>query len=179
MAIDNGANEKYTMHTTGLPKLIAKGYGNMAVGFPDLWLWLIFVIIGLLLVLLELVVGGELDMVFVGSAFLLGGLVAWLTHSWLWALVVTIIICIVYVFIGRKYVNRLTAVKKAKTNIDAIIGKTGIVLNSIAKNYDGRVRVGNERWKARAEEDINKGDEIVVTGISGVTLIVEKTKGGD
>jgi len=151
----------------------------MAVGSPDLWLWLIFVIIGLLLILLELVVGGELDLVFVGSAFLLGGLVAWLTHSWLWALIVTIIICITYVAIGRRYVHRWTAVKKAKTNIDAIIGRTGIVMQGIAKNFDGRVRVGNERWKARSEEDINKGDEIVVTGVSGATLIVEKTKGGD
>jgi len=151
----------------------------MAVGFPDLWLWLIFVIIGLLLILLELVVGGELDMVFVGSAFLLGGLVAWLTHSWLWALIVTIIICIAYVAIGRRYIHRWTAVKKTKTNIDAIIGRTGIVLKSIARNYDGRVRVGNERWKARSEENINNGDKIVVTGVSGATLIVEKTKGGD
>ena len=144
-----------------------------------MWLWLIFVIIGLLLILLELVVGGELDMVFVGSAFLLGGLVAWLTHSWLWALIVTIIICIAYVAIGRRYIHRWTAVKKTKTNIDAIIGRTGIVLKSIARNYDGRVRVGNERWKARSEENINNGDKIVVTGVSGATLIVEKTKGGD
>ncbi len=167
------------MHTTGLPKLIAKGYGKMAVGFPDLWLWLTFVIIGLLLVLLELVVGGTLDLVFIGSAFLLGGLVAWLTDSWLWALIVTIIICIVYITIGRRNIHRWTAVKKAKTNIDTIIGRTGIALKTIAKNFDGRVRVGNERWKARAEEDIKEGDEIVVTGVKGVTLTVEKTKGGD
>ena len=151
----------------------------MAVGFPDLWLWLIFVIIGLFLILLELVVGGELDMVFVGSAFLLGGLVAWLTQSWLWALIVTIIICIAYIAIGRRYVHERFAVKKAKTNIDAIIGKTGIVLKSIAKNFDGRVRIGSQRWRARSEEEINEGDEIVVTGVSGATLIVEKTKGGD
>jgi len=151
----------------------------MALGFPDLWMWLIFVVVGLLLVLLELVVGAELDMVFVGSAFLLGGLVAWLTHSWMWALIVTSVICIAYIAIGRRYIHRWTTVKKAKTNIDAIIGRTGIVLKSIAKNYDGRVRVGNERWKARSEEEINKEDEIVVTGVSGATLIVEKTKGGD
>jgi len=41
------------------------------------------------------------------------------------------------------------------------------------------VKVGNEQWRARAEEDIREGDEIVVTGVSGVTLIVEKIKGGD
>ena len=155
--------------------------GELAGGFPDLWLWLVFVIAGLLLVLLELIVGVEtgLDLVFIGSAFILGGLVTLPFNSWLITLIVTSVICIAYVALGRRYVHRWTLVKKAKTNIDAIIGREGIVLKNIAKNFDGRVRVGNERWRARAEEDIKEGQEIVVTGVSGVTLIVEKTKGGN
>jgi len=153
----------------------------MVVGFPDTWLWLIFVGVGLFLVLLELIMGVEtgLDLVFIGSTFILGGLVTWPFHSWLATVIVTSVICVAYVAIGRRYVHRWTQVKAEKTNIDAIIGRTGIVLQSIAKNFDGRVRVGNERWKARAEQDIGKGEEIVVTSISGATLIVSKTKGGD
>ena len=154
---------------------------SVAVGFPDLWLWLVFVIVGLFLVLLELIIGVEtgLDLVFIGSAFILGGLVTWPFNSWLPTVIVTSIICVAYVFLGRRYVHRWTAVKKAKTNIDAIIGRQGIVLRSIARNVDGRVKVGNEQWRARAEEDIKEGEEIVVTSVSGVTLIVEKTKGGN
>jgi membrane protein implicated in regulation of membrane protease activity len=153
---------------------------GVAAGFPELWLWLVFVIVGLLLVLLELIVGVEtgLDLVFIGSAFILGGLATLPFHSWLVTVIVTSIICIAYVALGRRYVHRWTAVKKARTNIDAIIGRRGIVLQSIARNVDGLVKVGNEQWRARAEEDIKEGDEIVVTSVSGVTLIVEKTKGG-
>ena len=153
--------------------------GEIAAGFPDLWLWLVFIIVGLLLVLLELIVGVEtgFDLVIIGSAFILGGLVAWPFHSWVLPLIVTSLICVIYVVIGRRYVHRWTAVKKVKTNIDAIIGREGIVLKNIARNVDGRVRVGSQRWQARAEEDIKEGDEIVVTGISGSTLIVEKNKG--
>ncbi len=153
----------------------------MAVGFPDLWMWLIFIVVGLLLVLLELIVGVEtgLDLVFIGSAFILGGLITWPLQLWWWTVIITSVICIAYIAIGRRYIHRWTAVKKAKTNIDAIIGRTGIVTQSIAKNFDGRVRVGNEQWRARAEEDIGKGDEIVVTSVSGATLIVEKNKGGN
>jgi len=149
--------------------------------FPDLWLWLIFVIVGLLFVLLELIVGVEtgLDLVFIGSAFILGGLATWPFHSWVWTVIITGIICVAYVILGRRYVHRWTAVSKAKTNIDAIIGRQGIVVKSIAKNVDGLVKVGYEQWRARAEEDIKKGDEIVVTSVSGVTLIVEKIKGGN
>ena len=155
--------------------------GEVVSGFPDLWLWLVFVIIGLFLVLLELIIGVEtgLDLVFIGSAFILGGLVSWLFHSWWLTLIVTGVICVAYVALGRRYVHRWTAVSEAKTNIDAIIGRQGIVLKNIAKNVDGLVKVGNEQWRARAEEDIKKGEEIVVTSVSGVTLIVEKTKGGD
>ncbi len=155
--------------------------GEIAVGFPDLWLWLIFVIVGLLLVLLELIVGVEtgFDLVFIGSAFILGGLITWPFNSWLLTLIVTSLICIAYVVIGRRYIHERMAVGKTKTNIDAIIGRQGIVLKSIAKNVDGRVKVGNEQWRARAEEDIKEGEEIVVTSVSGSTLIVEKNKGGN
>jgi len=149
--------------------------------FSDLWLWLIFVIIGLLLVLLELIVGVEagLDLVFIGSAFTIGGLATWPFENWMLTLVVTSLICIAYVVLGRRYVHRRTAVKKSRTNIDAIIGKQGIVLKSISKSTDGRVRVGNEQWRARADEEIKQGEVIVVNSISGITLIVEKTEGGN
>ena len=149
--------------------------------FPDLWLWLIFVIVGLFFILLELIIGVEagLDLVIIGSAFILGGLVTLPFHSWVWTVIVTSIICVAYVALGRRYVHRWTMVRKAKTNIDAIIGRQGIVLKSIAKNVDGLVKVGYEQWRARAEEDIKQGDEIVVTSVSGVTLIVEKIKGGN
>ena len=151
------------------------------MGFSDLWLWLVFVIVGLLFVLLELIVGVEtsLDLVFIGSAFILGGLTTFPFNSWLLTVIVTSIICVAYVALGRRYVHRWNAVRKAKTNIDTIIGRRGIVLRNIARNVDGSVKVGNEQWKARADEDIRKGDEIVVTSVSGVTLIVEKTKGGN
>jgi membrane protein implicated in regulation of membrane protease activity len=155
--------------------------GNTIAGFPDLWLWLAFVVVGLVFVLLELIVGVEtgLDLVIIGSAFIVGGLATWPSHSWVLTVIVTSIICIAYVALGRRYVHRWTQVKKTRTNIDAIIGRRGIVLQSIARHVDGLVKVGNEQWRARAEEDIKKGDEIVVISVSGVTLNVEKTKGGD
>ena len=155
--------------------------GEVTLVFPDLWLWLIFVIVGLLFALVELIIGVEtgLDLVFIGSAFIIGGLITWPFHSWVLTVIITAIICIAYVALGRRYVHRRMAVSKARTNIDAIIGREGIVLRSIAKNVDGLVKVGNEQWRARAEEDIKKGDEIIVTGVSGATLTVKKTEGGN
>jgi len=153
----------------------------MTVEFADLWLWLIFVGAGLLFALLELVLGVEtgFDLVVIGSAFILGGLATWPFQSWLLTVIVTTVICAAYLAIGRRYVHGWTAVRKEKSNIDAIIGREGIVLKSIAKYADGQVKIDNQQWRARAEEDIKEGDEIVVTSVSGATLIVEKTEGGN
>jgi len=144
-------------------------------------LWLLFVGAGLFLILLELVLGVEtgFDLVFIGSAFILGGLVTWPFNSWLLTVIVTSLICVVYVVIGRRYIHQRMAVKKVRTNVDTIIGSRGIVLKDIARNFDGQVKLGNQRWRARSEEDIGEGNEVVVKSISGSTLIVEKEKGGN
>lgn len=153
---------------------------NNLAGPPDSWVWLIFIGIGLLLILLELIGGLEtgMDLVFVGSAFVIGGLVTWPLQSWVLTLVVTLAICIGYIVLGRRYVHRMTASRKEKTNIDAVIGRKGIVLQSLSSGIKGRVRVGHEEWSARAEEDIEKGEEVAVTAVNGVTLIVETIEGG-
>lgn len=155
--------------------------GEGVLNFSDLWLWLVFIGVGLFFILLELIVGLDtgLDLVFVGTAFIIAGLISWPFKLWVVTFLITAIICVVYVFLGRKYVHKWTAVKLEKTNIDAVIGSTGIVLTDIKQRNVGRVKVGNENWRARAEEDIPEGNEIVVTGISGTTLTVEKSIGGN
>jgi membrane protein implicated in regulation of membrane protease activity len=147
----------------------------------DMWLWLILAGSGLLLAMTELFVGIDtgLDLVFIGSSFILGGLITWPFHSWVLTVIIVVIICIAYVAIGRRYVHRWTAVKKEKTNIDAIIGKRGIVLHNIERNASGIVKVGNEQWRAVAEEEIGEGEEIEVSEVHGVTLTVKRTAGGN
>ncbi len=64
--------------------------------FSDTWVWLFFVGFGLVMVLLELFVGVEtgFDLVCLGSAFIIGGLVTWPAYSWVLTLLVTLIICV-------------------------------------------------------------------------------------
>jgi len=154
---------------------------GLALVFSDAWLWLFFISLGLLLIILELILGVDtgLDMAFVGSAFVLGGLITWPFYNWIATLALGCVFCIAYLAIGRHYVHRWRQGKKSATNIDTIIGKTGVVTKEIAGTRDGRVRVGNEDWKGRSADNIKEGEEIVVTGVSGVTLTVEKSKGGE
>jgi len=154
--------------------------GSAELAFVDSWMWLIFIGIGLLMVIMELILGVEtgLDLVFIGTAFILGGAITAAFNSWVWTIIVTVIICIIYVAAGRRYIHRRIAVTGEKTNIDAIIGRTGIVEQAISPTVSGMVKVGTEQWHARADEDINPGDEITVTGIKGITLTVKKKEGG-
>ena len=155
--------------------------GEEVLNFSDLWLWVIFIGAGLFFILLELFLGIDtgLDLVFIGTAFLISGLITWPFKLWGVTVIVTAVICVIYVFLGRKYVHKWTAVKLEKTNIDAVIGSNGIVLKDIKRNTVGRVKVGNERWRAKAEEDITEGNEITVIGVTGTTLTVEKYEGGN
>jgi membrane protein implicated in regulation of membrane protease activity len=98
-------------------------------------------------------------------------------NSWVWSAVVTGIICVLYVAIGRRYVHRRIAASYSKTNIDTIVGKTGIVQKDIEPGKHGLVRVENEEWRARAEGSIKEGETVTVTGIKGVTIAVKKTEG--
>ena len=147
--------------------------------FIDNWAWLIAIGVGLVLIIIELILGVDtgLDLVFIGTAFGIGGLITLGLHSWAWTAIVVGIICIIYVIIGRRYIHRRTAVPMSKTNIDTIIGKTGIVQEEITRGQDGIVKVGNEQWRARSDATINKGEEITVMAVKGVTLIVKKIEG--
>ena len=84
----------------------------MSVEFFDTWTWLIAVGVGLALIILELLVGVDtgLDLVFIGSACGLGGLITLGLNSWVWTVIVVGVICLIYVILGRKYIHKRTAV---------------------------------------------------------------------
>ncbi len=66
---------------------------------------------------------------------------------------------------------------KVKTNADALVGKTGRVINTIDNSLDqGRVIVEGENWRAEAEntEIINEGEQIEVIKVNSTVLIVKQ-----
>jgi membrane protein implicated in regulation of membrane protease activity len=144
--------------------------------FFNSWLWVIFVVAGLLMIIAELIIGVEtgFNLVIVGSILALAGLVTSFTHSWVVTAVCAGVLCIIYFVVGRRFINLRRWQGEIKTGADALIGQNGIVTSAITRVADGSVKVRNESFRARAEEDIAKGEEIEVIGIKGTTLIVKK-----
>jgi len=149
--------------------------------FADSWIWLIFLAVGLVFVIMELMMGVDtgLDLMILGSVFVIGGLVTWPTGSWIVTAVVISVLSVLYLVLGRRYVHSRMLVKGEKTNVDTLVGKTGIVLKLVSEHSQGLVKVGYEEWRAQASEEIPEGTEIIVKGISGVTLTVQKNVGGE
>lgn len=68
--------------------------------------------------------------------------------------------------------------KTHPTNIDALIGKRGLVTQNIAPSLTGQVTVDNQPWSARAPENtvIIQGATVQVIGVQGCHLIVKEIK---
>ncbi len=64
--------------------------------------------------------------------------------------------------------------KRPVTGKEGMVGEKGIAKTDIKKGKEGLVFVHGEIWKAISEEEIKKGDKIIVTGFDGLKLIIRK-----
>ena len=79
-------------------------------------------------------------------------------------------------FLLRPLVKKFIEPKKAKTNIDSVIGTQGVVLEQIDNIAGkGRVKLGGMEWSARSEtgENIPKDTIVTVVRIEGVKVFVK------
>ena len=67
--------------------------------------------------------------------------------------------------------------QKTATNADRVVGREGLVIESIDNNRpSGQVRVSGQVWTARSADDhvtIPEGSTVIIRQIQGVKLIVE------
>ena len=61
-----------------------------------------------------------------------------------------------------------------QTNLDRVVGMTGVVTLPISKNDSGEVKVDGKLWTAISKDKLKKGDFIKVINIDGVKLNVRK-----
>ena len=111
--------------------------------------------------------------------FAVGALAAMLTTAlggeiWLQITVFTVvsILCLLAL---RPVLKKYITPKQVKTNIDAIIGATGVVQETVDNLAGtGKVKLSGMEWTARSEtgEIIEKGAVVTVVRIEGVKVFV-------
>lgn len=91
---------------------------------------------------------------------------------------VAVIISVALLLLIRPWARNHFNTGRERTNAQSLIGQNAIVLEDIDNIHaQGRVLIGGQEWSARntVETDlIPKDTQVVVRGISGVKLIVER-----
>ena len=139
--------------------------------------WLL-VIVGIICVIVELALGAltGFDLALVGGSLTVGGIIGLLTGSAKMGLLSGGVLSFVYLAIFRSWLRAKLTVKDQPTNVDALVGKSGIVTKKIATAEAGLVKVGSEIWRAelaKADEAARDvGATVSVESVEGVTLKV-------
>lgn len=135
--------------------------------------WVFWLVLVIILTIIEIATVNLLTIWFVAS-----GIVAMILSFFIEdvAVVSTVfaILGIILLFASRPIVKRLRSKEDAKTNLERIVGATGIVTEEIRKNTIGEIKVDGKKWSAISTRKIEVGEEVIVESIDGVKLVVRK-----
>ena len=110
----------------------------------------------------------------------LAAMIAALFGAQIWLqLVLFVAVSVLLLASLRTVVKKFITPKLVKTNVDAVIGTTGIVVEAIDNiRGTGRVKLGGMEWSARSTEDavIEEQTLVTVDRVEGVKVFVTENR---
>lgn len=143
------------------------------------WVNWLLVIGGIVCVIIELALGAltGFDLALLGASLAVGGGFGLLMGSAKIGLLAAGGLALLYLAVFRSWLKKKLTVKDQASNVDAVVGKTGVVTKRIAVREPGMVKVGAEIWRAELaagdEAAKDTGAVVVVHSVEGVTLKVK------
>lgn len=128
----------------------------------------------IIFIIVEIITQGLTSIWFAGGA--LGGCIAAMTGAGpLIQVIVFIAVTVILLIATRPFKKRMDR-KIQKTNAETAVGQVAFVEEKIKAGLTGRVKLDGKIWTARSDciEDIPVGQQVMITDIKGVTLIVTK-----
>lgn len=89
-------------------------------------------------------------------------------------LIIFSLITLILIVFTRPLLMKTVKSNDTLSNVKALIGQQGISLTDISPLHYGQVKVNGEIWTAVSNEEIDENIRIVVTGVDGVKLVVDK-----
>ncbi len=137
----------------------------------DWWLWLV---IGVILLVLEMLTPGALFLVFFGVAAIVVGLLATIGAAgplWTQILLFAVLSLVSLLALRRMFVARLRISDKGGS-IDKLVGETALALDDMPVNSIGKAELRGSSWSARnvGESTVSNGQRCTVVGVEGLTL---------
>ena len=142
------------------------------------WVNWVLVIGGIVCVIVELALGAVtgFDLALVGGSLAAGGAIGLFAASEKIGMLAAGGLALLYFAVFRSWLKSKLAVHEQPSNVDAVLGKTGVVTKRIAARDSGLVKVGAEEWRAElldaADAAREVGATVTVSSIEGVTLKV-------
>ena len=142
-------------------------------------MWLLWLIVAGFFFILEIATAGFL-VCWLGVGALLAMFLSFFVDNIILQVIVFAISSILLIVLTKPLVKKFIDKKTIPTNIDSIIGKEGIVIETIdSVKGVGQVKLGGEVWSAKSFVDsaiIEKDTKVTVKEINGVKLVVEESK---
>lgn len=135
--------------------------------------WICWLIVIVLLTILEVGTTNLVSVWFIASA-LLSLILSFFIDSFMIEFAVFVIIGVLLMITTKPYLVKKLQKNTEPTNLDRVIGMTGIVTEDISKNKIGEVYVDGKKWSAIADEKITKDTTVKILDIEGVKLKVKK-----
>ena len=135
--------------------------------------WLVWLIIVILLTLIEVATVNLTTIWFVVSG-VIALIISLFVDNYILQFGIFVILGVILLITTKPFLTKFLKQHKVKTNIDRIIGMTGVVTEKIEKNKDGEVKVDGKMWTAYADKTIKKDELVKVLEIKGVKIKVEK-----
>ncbi len=135
---------------------------------------IIWLVVGILLIIAE-VITFTFYLLWLGIGALVAGLVAlFAPEMYYLQFAAGALVAIGLTIYTRSFTKRIRQTPGFIDKVEDLIGSKGVVLESIEPDGLGVVRVGNETWSAKADEQIEQNETIVVTARGTSILTVEK-----
>ena len=127
-------------------------------------------------VVIEIMTMGLTTIWFAGGA-LVGAVMAAVSLP-LWSQIIAFaVISVILLILTRPWALKYVNSRTIKTNVDSLIGHTGLVTQDIDNlNAKGQVKVRGQIWTARSISDevkLHEGQKVSIESISGVKVIVK------
>lgn len=137
--------------------------------------WWIWILLGLLLLLAELLTPGGFYIIFFGIGAVVVGVLAGLNAAGpLWfQFILFSILSVLTLWLFREKLLQLTQGERRK-NVDSLVGETAVATEEIHLNAVGKAELRGTSWNARnvGDRPLTRGQRCIVERVEGLTIFV-------
>jgi inner membrane protein len=137
--------------------------------------WWIWILLGLLLLLAELLTPGGFYIIFFGiGAVVVGVLAGFNAAGPLWfQFILFSILSVLTLWLFREKLLQLTQGER-RENVDSLVGETAVATEEIHFNDVGKAELRGTSWNARnvGDKPLTRGQRCIVERVEGLTIFV-------